>query len=316
MGETKLRTVTVIEMAMGLAGAFGRRSVRHMRVGIVLVCLAVLGLVDGATVSFAAGASGRITGRVTDAMTGLPIENASACEVPKGQSFMVPNCATTNANGEYTLGAPTNTSPPVGLGTGEYDVRFSGPESSDYVLQYYDGKTSQAEGNPVSVSDEETTSGIDAALRHSNEIACPSLSAPLSPVSPIRWRPAPAGGVGPSVELLGRPRRTHGTVLVPLRCAAAGAACGPSTAQLAVVEHIRGGRVVSAGAALRRATRTLTIVIGSARVTSWEAGRNVVVRVRLSSTGRKLAAHHKGLRVRVLVTSDGRTLLNRYAKVV
>jgi Carboxypeptidase regulatory-like domain len=99
---------------------------------------------------------GRISGRVTDATTGAPIEGALACAF-EGETEPG-GCAPTNSNGEYVI-------PGLPSGSG-YQVEFDafGP-SLEYEQQFYNGKSSAAEAQLVAVVAPNTTSGINAALR-------------------------------------------------------------------------------------------------------------------------------------------------------
>lgn len=98
---------------------------------------------------------GRITGKVTDASTGAVLEGVLVCaregsgETPLGQ------CALTHSGGEYMISS---------LASGNYKVGFNVHE---YVTQYYSGKSSLSEAQPVSVIAPNMTSGIDAALQRS-----------------------------------------------------------------------------------------------------------------------------------------------------
>jgi Carboxypeptidase regulatory-like domain len=96
---------------------------------------------------------GRMTGRITDAATGEPVEEAEACarEVRGDEE----QCGTANANGEYTI---------LRLPSGEYHVEFRS-RVSHYLPGFYGGKFTASEASPVSVTAPGTTSGIDGALQ-------------------------------------------------------------------------------------------------------------------------------------------------------
>jgi len=114
-------------------------------------------------------AGGRISGTVIGSGSG-PLANVEVCT--EG-SFGA--CATTNAEGKYTI---TN------LATGKYTVGFfpvspyafleslysesgfKSPPQSEFLYQYYNEKASYEEADQVSVEAGATTSGINAALAH------------------------------------------------------------------------------------------------------------------------------------------------------
>jgi hypothetical protein len=111
---------------------------------------------------------GRITGTVTSASGGGPIEEIDVCARPvSGGSYV--NCGLTNTRGEYTIRA---------LPSGSYDVVFSTIEAcpsgcprQNYLTQYYHGKSSRTEAEPVPVDAGITTSGIDAQMVTGGQIA-------------------------------------------------------------------------------------------------------------------------------------------------
>jgi hypothetical protein len=141
-----------------------------------LACSLFLGayLAPGAQ---AAEGSGNITGKVTNVATGAPIAGIEVCAFPKalgeaaggveteeeGTEEELAKCPTTAANGEYTI---------TGLSSGEYIVGFGVPFMSElnYVTQFYNGKTSFAEAQPVTVTAGGTLSGIDAKLAEGGRI--------------------------------------------------------------------------------------------------------------------------------------------------
>lgn len=103
---------------------------------------------------------GKIRGRVTSASTHAPVEGVEVSAYD-GMSHTV----VTNANGEYTIGR-------LGNSSGEYLVSFKpqlGP-SLGFFEQWYDGKESQLESDPVHVSLDSTTTGIDAELLEGGQI--------------------------------------------------------------------------------------------------------------------------------------------------
>ena len=121
-----------------------------------------LGFAPGA---LAAG-TGQISGTVTRASGGTPIQGIEVCafstsaEEPSAEGF---GCATTSSSGEYTI---------TGLASGQYDVEFISPSESEpgYIAQYYDGTTSFEDAKAVPVNAPGTTSGIDAALEEGGRI--------------------------------------------------------------------------------------------------------------------------------------------------
>jgi len=101
--------------------------------------------------------AGKVAGTVTAAATGNAVENAQVCASPVGSGG--PKCASTDADGGYTI---------VGVRAGKYTVSFGG--SPAYLTQYYSGKTSFGEADRITVADEATTPGIDAALQPAGRI--------------------------------------------------------------------------------------------------------------------------------------------------
>jgi hypothetical protein len=100
---------------------------------------------------------GRVTGKVTDATTGAPIEGVEACaEAPQGGRA----CGETNAAGAYTI---------TGLASGTYAIAFQ-PSNKNYLFEYYGGVRYQSEATKVKVLPELTVAGIDVALQPGGEI--------------------------------------------------------------------------------------------------------------------------------------------------
>lgn len=111
----------------------------------------------------ALGATGSISGLVTDAETHEPVEGVEVCAYPLSleseEEFFGFACEDTDASGEYTLPE---------LPAGEYEVEFWGvPEG--YLVQFYDGKANWWESDPVVVGSGAVT-GIDAELLRAAKI--------------------------------------------------------------------------------------------------------------------------------------------------
>jgi RHS repeat-associated protein len=102
---------------------------------------------------------GKLSGTVTSAATSLPLEGITVCRylVHEEYSWL---CTTTNSKGEYSIG---------GLAATEYKLAFSS-YTSNYLTQYYHGKGSLAEADPISVGAGEEKSGINAALEVGGQI--------------------------------------------------------------------------------------------------------------------------------------------------
>ena len=121
----------------------------------------------------AALADGEIAGTVTDA-AGSPVEAAFVAAIPDGEFDAVAETQT-HADGTYAL---------AGLPAGDYVVEFDGPDGSDLVTEYFDNH-SQAffSADLVTVSDGQTTPGIDAALELGGAIAGKVTDAAGDPVA-------------------------------------------------------------------------------------------------------------------------------------
>jgi hypothetical protein len=105
---------------------------------------------------------GKITGTVTDTETGLPV-HAYVCALPTVHRGGDERCAYSDGSGDYAV---------RGLHDGSYKVRFFpvAPDE-DHVFEYYDGEPTKSEADPVSVTEGQVTSGIDAALSPGGEIS-------------------------------------------------------------------------------------------------------------------------------------------------
>lgn len=143
------------------------RGSSRCRVAFAVVFSLVAAVVLLLPVVAGAASTGEITGTVTSAAGGAAIEGIEACAlVPSKEA----GCASTNANGEYTIS---------GLASGSYTVRFTVPDDRDlsYLTQYYDDKSSAAEAEPVLVTEGGTTKGIDARMAEGGQIAGRVISA-------------------------------------------------------------------------------------------------------------------------------------------
>ena len=96
---------------------------------------------------------GRIGGDVTNASTGMAIEDVLVCaSLPDSE---IGECAVSDSLGEYTIPA---------LPAGQYVVEFLAAPGG-YLMQYYEGSYVASEARPVAVAAEVTTAGIDAAMQ-------------------------------------------------------------------------------------------------------------------------------------------------------
>jgi hypothetical protein len=151
-----------------------------------LVLAALAGVLAALALPTSAGAvtNGSISGTVTDAESGEPIEGVLVCvwseetelsaeEGPCESTFAAGEY--TNAAGEYTVG---------GLPAGSYRVEFW-PDALNYVPQYYNGTSNWEEADEVVVGTS-AVAGIDAAmepaLEISGEVTDASTSQPLGEV--------------------------------------------------------------------------------------------------------------------------------------
>jgi hypothetical protein len=97
---------------------------------------------------------GRIEGKVTDASTGAALAGVLVCASTGSGEGSLGQCAITSSSGEYTIS---------GLASGDYKVGFDA--GKNYVIQYYNNRSSSGEAEPVAVTAPATKSGIDAAMQ-------------------------------------------------------------------------------------------------------------------------------------------------------
>lgn len=107
---------------------------------------------------------GRIAGEVVAAAGKAPLDSIEVCAFEVNGAEELVDCVETDGDGEYALS---------GLPSGPYKIRFApgyGEISPgeyglfNYVTQYYDGKATLQEADPVTVTAGATTTGIDAEL--------------------------------------------------------------------------------------------------------------------------------------------------------
>jgi hypothetical protein len=103
--------------------------------------------------ALASAATGSIAGTVTDASSGEPVEGAEVCAGPFDSEEGVEACAHTETDGTYFIG---------GLDPASYRVWFWG--GSQYVFEYFDGKRSWEDADPVEVPSGGKADGVDADL--------------------------------------------------------------------------------------------------------------------------------------------------------
>ena len=109
-------------------------------------------------------AGGQISGTVTDATSSSPVQNVEVDVYTSTSSGSTPaDTVCTASDGTYTVS---------GLATGSYYVGFkSGCGASNYAPQFYNGKSSLAGSDVVSVTAGSTTSSIDAAMQAGGQIS-------------------------------------------------------------------------------------------------------------------------------------------------
>ncbi len=112
-------------------------------------------------------ANGAITGTVRDSTSTKVIKGIEVCAyemVGEEIGGLFGQCAETNARGEYAI---------LELMTGGYLVEFSSPFNSglNYVTQYFNASSSDADATLVHVGTKSIASGIDAQLNEGAQIA-------------------------------------------------------------------------------------------------------------------------------------------------
>jgi hypothetical protein len=145
---------------------------------------------------------GRITGRVTDAISKVGIGGIVACAGLVGEE--AGRCAEAGANGEYTI---------HGLVTGTYEVFFFDPGEEEGSGEYLPQTFRAGVRELVSVTAGATTFGVDAALTKAGGIAgtvSDSLSGAGIGASTVCLRQAAGGAIEDCVRTNGAGRYAIG----------------------------------------------------------------------------------------------------------
>ena len=226
-----------------------------------------------------------ISGRITNAITGAPVEGVIACALRAGKNGgELAACARSAANGEYTI---------RGVPDGEFNILFL---SSTFALQLYPGKESPSEASVVTIAaPKEIKTGIDAAMQPGASL--PSGGGEPEPGSgPSGGGPTGLGGLpggGPLGGPLGGPRlpvalnsprigvEHRAVALVKLACAGATRCRGKLVLSIKRVEHRRGK------------TLTWTVPLGAERY-SLREGADATVKIRLDAHARALLRSGRG----------------------
>jgi hypothetical protein len=230
-----------------------------------------------------------ISGTVTDAATGAPIEKALACSLranAKGvyQGFL---CARAEADGEYTL---------RGLPSGSYKLEFFAP---GFEPGYYKDQGSESGAELVSVIAPVLTAGIDDALKPGG----PQLSSSGSTSSESAPGEAPPGGLTtrsgttPDARLSLAGRRVvarNGDALVKVDCSGAESCRAKLTLRLKVRIVVKGKKTLH------------TTTLGTSAVLSLAAGKTAIVEIKLTSAGRRLLREHPRSDVALALVTPGR----------
>jgi hypothetical protein len=234
---------------------------------------------------------GEITGTVTNASTGAPVDEAFACALTTNANgkLQAVACTESGANGEYTL---------RGLPTGSYKLGFFG---KGFEVQYYKDKTSGAEAEAVSVTAPEVTSGIDEAMTPGSQ--APEQGPPSSTTEaastttsklesdPLTTQAQKEKGPDTTLSLLDKRVvvASDGDAVVRLSCTGA-VACGAKlTFGVQKLVKVNG----------KKALRTVTI--GKSTVLSIGAGKHLTLRIKLDSAARRLLRDHGRLDVKLVL---------------
>ncbi len=230
-----------------------------------------------------------IAGRVANAATGAPISDAEVCALrtnAKG-SLEAVSCAETEASGEYTI---------RGVPSGSYKLGFF---AQGFELGFYNGKSSEAEAELLSVIAPELTQGIDDALKPGGPSSSPSTSTPSESASasklPGGLTTSSSTSADATLSLVGRriAAAHNGDALIKVDCAGTASCRAKLTLKTTMAVRVKG----------RRTLRTVTI--GTSVVISVVAGKTATVQIKLNSAGRKLLRDHRHLKVDLTLVTPG-----------
>jgi hypothetical protein len=104
-------------------------------------------------------AGGRVTGAITTAATGHPIQGVLACAFDEVNEVQA--CAPSTANGTYAI---------TGLPAGSYLVGFDGVEEG-FAIQYYEETDMRSTAKPVALGAGQTVGAIDARMQLAGSIS-------------------------------------------------------------------------------------------------------------------------------------------------
>ncbi len=237
---------------------------------------------------------GLISGVVTSAGTGAPIEGAFVCAFgSEGATVGVGTCSKSGGGGVYTLS---------GLPAGSYKVIFVAP---GYAPQAYKESATLLTAESVSVEVLKTVGGIDATLAPASTTSLGSGSTGAGTTKPSGSEPLKAPGASPHgsggsavppLTLSARRLRIsrHGVALVLVRCAASTACSGRITITVEVAVRLHG----------REHREAVTIAAGP--VVALPARGRLTARVDLNARGRALLrSHHGHLTAKLDLTAPG-----------
>jgi len=154
-----------------------RKLLSKLSIGLVVwVCVAGSSLAAAPT----GGNSGRsaqaghdISGKVTDHLTGLPVQGATVEIYGDSASFLLARTCTA-ADGTYG----------ANVGTGQFKLYIEPPEHSNYLDQWWNGQAAYETADAVTVTADTPASGIDVALivggRVSGTVTSQDTQAPVS----------------------------------------------------------------------------------------------------------------------------------------
>lgn len=230
-----------------------------------------------------------ISGTITNATTGAPVQGAIACvlRLAGGTPVELLACAGSGANGEYTI---------RGVPDGEFDVVFFGAK---LAAQYYPGKASATEASTVTISAaKEVKTAINAAMQ-------PRAPLPPSGPGPESTTPESSGPQLPGGPLTGPLARSKPTVsLTTARIGVDAGALALVKLACAGTARCHGKLILTLERTARRDGKTLTKIVPLGAVLySLRHGSKATVRIRLDATARRLLRSARGsLAVRLAIT--------------